>query len=126
MGAVFGTHVVLWNIVPFCADCDADSNGNKLVKGIPAGDLKKLAVLQKLWLTVRPPPTRSHAPTVAFAAPQEYPWSTRGVRWSTRWAGKARSSLSGTLGVRAVAGAAARHWQAQRRVVRRRRPRVAH
>ena len=76
MGAVFGTHVVLWNIVPFCADCDADSNGNKLVKGIPAGDLKKLAVLQKLWLTVRPPPTRSHAPTVAFAAPHEYPWST--------------------------------------------------
>ena len=81
MGAVFGTHVVLWNIVPFCADCDADSNGNKLVKGIPAGDLKKLAVLQKLWLTVRPPPTRSHAPTVAFALLHRT--STRGVPSST-------------------------------------------
>ena len=81
MGAVFGTHVVLWNIVPFCADCDADSNGNKLVEGVPAGDLKKLAVLQKLWLTVRPPPTRSHAPTVAFAVLHRK--STRGVPSST-------------------------------------------
>jgi hypothetical protein len=70
VGAVFGTHVVLWNIVPFCADCDADSNGNKLVKGIPAGDLNVLAVLQKLWLGVRPPLMRSHAPTVAFAVLQ--------------------------------------------------------
>ena len=77
MGAVFGTHVVLWNIVPFSADCDADSNGNTLVKGIPAGDLEKLATLQKLWLTVRPPPTRAHAPTVAFAGLQRK--STRGV-----------------------------------------------
>ena len=81
MGAVFGTHVVLWNIMPFSADCDADSNGNKLVKGIPAGDLKELAVLQKLWLTVRPPPTRSHAPTVAFALLHRM--STRGVPSST-------------------------------------------
>jgi hypothetical protein len=78
---VFGTHVVLWNIMPFSADCDADSNGNTLVKGIPAGGLEELATLQKLWLTVRPPPTRAHAPTVALPGcnarvPVEYPWST--------------------------------------------------
>ena len=79
MGAVFGTHVVLWNIVPFCADCDADSNGNKLVKGISAGDLKELAVLQKLWLRVRPPnaiPCPDRCLCCTARVPVEYPWST--------------------------------------------------
>ena len=65
---VFDKTLAIWNIVPFCAHHDADSDGKVLVEGIAEADLEYLAELQKHWLRVPAPRARDRdAPTVAFA-----------------------------------------------------------
>ena len=120
IGPLFGTHVIIWNVMPFCADCDADSKNRKLAGDIDEADLEYLAELQKLWLKVPPfPPNRSSHPCGNATAPAVLVGTLEyaGVR------GFGRVRLGHAL---TTALAVARQRKALRRVVRRRRPRVAH
>lgn len=123
IGPVFGVSVIIWNVMPFCAHCDADSKNRKLADGISEEDLAYLAELQKLWITVPPSPPEPTLPPGAahcqlplrsphFTLPAHTPHSTARTAssHSTRFrAGEARARLDdGACSRSAAEGSASR------------------